>query len=188
MGMPAQRAKRWSVADVQALPDEPGVRFETVDGELVVTPAPAFGHQRVVGLLYLALAAWCRQTRVAEVIFAPADVELDEFTLVQPDLFVLPRIGGGVARRFSDVGRLLLAIEVSSPGTARYDRVVKRPRFQRADAEYWIVDPDARLVERWVPQDARPLIVTERLDWTAGDAAPLVIDLPALFAEAQGET
>jgi Uma2 family endonuclease len=54
--------------------------------------------------------------------------------------------------------------------------------------EYWIVDLDARLVERWRPDDTRPEILTETLEWTpVPGLPPLVIELPALFAEALGE-
>jgi Uma2 family endonuclease len=65
---------------------------------------------------------------------------------------------------------------------------VKRPRYQRAGAEYWIVDLDARLVERWRPSDDRPEILTERIEWTAPDAPDaLAIDLNEMFGEAHGE-
>jgi Uma2 family endonuclease len=83
----------------------------------------------------------------------------------------------------------LLAIVVLSPSTARFDRLLKRRRYQRAGvAEYWIVDPDARLVERWRPDDTRPELVSEILTWQP-DAAkpPLELDLPALLREAWGE-
>ena len=49
--------------------------------------------------------------------------------------------------------------------------------------EYWILDLDARLLERWRPNDERPEILTDSLDWRPGGAPePLVIDLGALFA------
>ncbi|HJR35411.1 MAG TPA: Uma2 family endonuclease [Gemmatimonadales bacterium] len=45
-----------------------------------------------------------------------------------------------------------LVIEVLSPSTAHFDRFTKRRRFQRAGIpEYWIVDLDARAVDRWRP-------------------------------------
>lgn len=67
---------------------------------------------------------------------------------------------------------------------ARYDRVVKRPALQAAGVEeFWIVDLDARLVERWRPEDARPEILLERLTWKPdGASAGLAIDLVAFFA------
>lgn len=66
---------------------------------------------------------------------------------------------------------------------------VKRVLFQRADVpEYWIVDLDARLVERWRPGDDRPEVLTERLQWQPEPgAAPLEIDVQAFFAQVLGE-
>jgi Uma2 family endonuclease len=50
--------------------------------------------------------------------------------------------------------------------------------------EYWIVDLDARLVERWRPSDERPEILAGRLEWhPAGEVPPLPLDLPQLFGE-----
>ena len=46
MGMPIAHEHRWSVDDVWALPDDPHQRYETVDGELLVSPMPRFAHQR----------------------------------------------------------------------------------------------------------------------------------------------
>jgi len=84
---------------------------------------------------------------------------------------------------------LLLAVEVLSPSSARNDRGHKRRYYQRNGLpEYWIVDLDSRLVERWRPDDTRPEVLTETLEWRPqGSAAPLVIELHTLFMEALGE-
>jgi Uma2 family endonuclease len=188
MGMPAMADRVWTAAEVRALPDEPGKRFEVVDGELLVSPSPSYAHQRAVGFLYRKLHDYLRRFRAGDVLPAPADVELDERTLVQPDLFVVPLVDGRPPRDFAEAARLLLAIEVISPSTGRSDRVVKRPRYQRADAVYWIIDLDARLVERWTPGDERPEVLTTVIEWMTADAPePLVVDLKELFAEALGE-
>jgi Uma2 family endonuclease len=60
---------------------------------------------------------------------------------------------------------LLLAVEVLSPSTARYDRLTKRRFYQQQGVEYWIVDLDARIVERWLPGSDRPEILAEHLAW-----------------------
>ena len=80
-------------------------------------------------------------------------------------------------------------MEVLSPSTARADRQVKRRRYQRHGVpEYWIVDLDARLVERWRPADERPEILAERLEWRAvPEAPPLEIDLGEYFSEVLDE-
>jgi hypothetical protein len=52
LSMPAVVPHRWTAAEVRALPDEPGKRFECVDGELLVSPSPRLTHQSVVALLW----------------------------------------------------------------------------------------------------------------------------------------
>jgi Uma2 family endonuclease len=102
--------------------------------------------------------------------------------LVQPDLFVVPWTPH-VPASWREVTSLVLAIEVVSPGTARADRQVKRRLYQdEGVAEYWIVDADARLVERWRPTDTRPALCDGSLTWAPReDVPPLTIDLGSVF-------
>lgn len=183
MAMPAVTPHRWTADDVRNLPDEPGKRFECVDGELLVSPGPRLPHQWAVGEIYLRLQTYCRQSGVAAVCTAPGELELDTFTLVQPDLFVLPTVNGRLPKSQEEAGGVLLFVEVLSPSTARFDRQVKRRRYQRYGVEYWIVDVDARLVERWLPTDERPEVLADTLSWRlAGCDEPLTIALPPFFA------
>ena len=179
MGMP-DTARRYTVDDVLAFPDD-GNRYELVDGELLVTPAPSMPHQVVVGNLYAALAHYLKPRPDAIVLASPADISWDHEKLVQPDLFVIP--ASEVSKSRKTVRTLLLAAEVVSPSSARGDRLVKRRLYQRQQvATYWLVDPDARLVEVWHPGDDRPEIVTDTLRWrVAPDSDGLVIELRELF-------
>jgi Uma2 family endonuclease len=186
--MPAVAPRRWSAEDVRALPDEPGKRFECVDGELLVSPSPRLTHQSMVGFLWRAIEGYVCAQRIGAGFMATGDLELDAFTLVQPDVYVLPLFEGRRPRIAAEIGHPLLFVEVLSPSTARYDRVVKRGRYQRYGVEYWIVDLDARLVERWSPDAERPEIRTDSITWTpAGATAPLVLELSPLFVESVGE-
>ena len=184
MSMPSS-ARRWTVDDLAALPDD-GSRHEIIDGELVVTPAPSFRHQRIVGGLYRRIAAYLADHPFADVLLAPADVPFSHDTSLQPDLFVVPLVGGRKPRSWSDAGRLLLAVEVLSPSSMRTDRYRKRPRYQREQVpECWIVDGDARVVERWRPDDDLPEIEREEVRWQPDSSfPPLVIDLVAVFRDA----
>ena len=184
MGMP-QPIADWTAARVLDLPDD-GNRYEVVDGELLVTPAPSLPHQRAVRGLYDRLGPFVRAHQLGEVLLSPADIEFDDRTLLQPDLFVAPLVEGRPPRSWKEIRTLLLAAEVLSPSTARADRQVKRRRYQRHGVpEYWIVDLDARLVESWRPGDKRPEILTERLAWQpTPQLPPLELDLAGLFAEA----
>ena len=183
MGMPAV-ANDWTVEEVLRLPSD-GNRYECVDGELLVSPAPRLSHQAVLEEVYARLREYVRSMRLGRVMLSPADIVLDPQTLVQPDVFVIPRTAH-YPREWSDVRDLLLAVEVLSPSTARFDRIVKRRRYQRAGIpEYWIVDTDALLIERWRPADERPEILADRIEWQpVADVEPLLLDIPELFRAA----
>ena len=189
MGMPAALDRKWTADEVLALPESPGQRYEVVDGELFVSPGPRFAHQRAVyGLLSRMHEYVARMPRIGELMFGPGEARLDDHTLVQPDVFVAPLMGGRRPDSLDDCTRFRLVVEVLSPSSHRADRVEKRRRYQRSADEYWIVDADARLIERWRPDDERPEILTETVVWhPAGRDEPLTIDLPALFREAFAE-
>ena len=73
--------------DLITMPDD-GVRREVIGGELVVNPAPTAGHQDVVANLYVLLRAFAFESG-GHVYFAPFDVLLGRFNVVQPDLLYL---------------------------------------------------------------------------------------------------
>jgi Uma2 family endonuclease len=185
MAMPALESQYWTAAEVRALPDD-GKRYECIDGQLLVTPAPRYAHQAVVKELLFALQPFVTAQSLGALCISPADVEIEPSTIVQPDLFVARASHGSVIRNWTDISDLLLAIEVLSPGTARYDRGLKRRFYQRNGVdEYWIVDLDSQLVERWQAKDERPEVLVDEVRWApANSTEPLRIDLAALFERA----
>ncbi len=185
MGMP-DTARRYTVAEVLEFPSD-GNRYELVDGELLVTPAPRFRHQEVLGEVFSLLHQYLRSNPRGKVLLSPADITWgSDHDLAQPDIFV---VAAEEARdpdtKWEAIRTLLLAVEIISPSSTRYDRVTKRRLYQRRGvAAYWVVDPDARLVEVWHPDDDRPEIVTEILRWRVTEAAPqLEIPLASLFGD-----
>jgi Uma2 family endonuclease len=187
MVMPAVQERRWTAREVRELIAAQELhtpRYELVDGELLVTPSPARAHQEAVRLLIIALSAYLDREGIGRVLHSPADIELEPEDVRQPDVFVVPRNEWRRLVRAEFPARtLLVAIEVVSPSSGRYDRVVKRRGYQRHVSEYWIVDTDARLVERWRPGDDRPEILTESLEWRPEDAAGVcTLGLPDFFA------
>ena len=184
MGMPAQHTE-WTAEMVRALPDD-GKRYEVLDGELFVSPAPSLDHQRLVFHLARLLDAYVRVHDLGEVFIAPADVEFSRQRLLQPDVFVIPATPGRRPQVFTEVGRLLLAAEVLSPATARAVRTKKRDILKDERVpEYWIVDGDGRVIERWSPDDRRPEILSATIAWQpVPHVPPIVIHLPRFFAEA----
>ena len=165
---------------VRAMPDD-GNRYETVHGELLVTPSPTVWHQVILGRLMVSLERYV-EDRLGVVLPSPADISWSEDTLVQPDVFVAD-LEEARTLDWSKVKTLLLVIEVLSPSTARYDRFTKRRLYQEVEIpDYWIVDPDRRLVEVWTPSKELPDVESREVTWRpAGATVPLTIELERLF-------
>ena len=134
-------------ADYVVLPDD-GKRYEILDGELFVTPAPGRPHQRVVMRLAGMLDGHVTARGLGEVDIAPFDVILSDPNIVQPDLMVVAsdRTAGFSHRGFE--GAPTLAVEVLSPSTGRIDRKTKLAIYARHGVPYyWIVDPVGRTID-----------------------------------------
>lgn len=189
MGMPVANQRYWTVEDVWALPAEPGVRYEAVDGELLVTPAPTFLHQRAVLEIATTLNQMLQPGGLGEAVIAPSDVLIPPTQVLQPDVYVIRPLAKVELRLNARAMPLpMLAVEVLSPPSARFDRLTKRLLYQRAGIEYWIVDLDARLVERWMPDAERPEICADVLEWQPVTASSMLrLDWAALLARVHGD-
>jgi len=186
MAMPTRESTISTIEELLALPDD-GLRHELLDGVHVVTPAPEYPHQAVLGEFAFALHKALEGQDELQLLTSPADIVLSPRTFVQPDVFVVRKQPGQILKQWSEVGVPVLAIEFLSRSTAARDRGAKRRIYQRAAvAEYWIVDLDARLIERWRPGDARPEVVSEALVWEPLPTITAHLDLPALFARVLG--
>ena len=139
--------ERVSYTDLERWPED-GRRYELYDGEVFEIPSPTPLHQFVLGRLHLALAAYV-QAHGGSVFFAPLDIVLTDFDVVQPDLLLFTRDREHllnlrkVTRHAPD-----LAIEILSPSTSRNDRGRKMRLLARHRVkEYWLVDPDGVAIE-----------------------------------------
>ena len=149
MAYPQRMPTQWTAAMAAALPDD-GTRYEVLDGELAMTPAPSWDHQRLTLALRDVLTLFLRAHAIGKALVAPADVEFSSHRPLEPDVFVVPRTPETPRpRSYADAARLLLAIEVLSPSTARRDRGARRRicMDEQVD-EYLIVDADAWCIER----------------------------------------
>jgi Uma2 family endonuclease len=186
MVMPAAHAN-WTVDMLDALPDD-GQRYEIIDGELFVTPAPSDVHQLVGGAFYRRIDPYLRSGNVGRALYSPADVRKEDRkrNRVQPDVFAVRLVDGKRPSYPYALADLLLVIEIESPTNPLYDYQVKRELYlSNGVPEYWIANAEARIVSRWRGLDDPGEVFSKRIDWhPSGMPDPLVIDLPALFAEA----
>ena len=141
-----------TVADLEAMPDD-GNRYEIIEGELFLSKAPGVPHQRVSGEVFDSFRSYLRKHPIGEVLATPGLI-LSGTDAVIPDLVFI------VNERVSEVitgDRLTaapdLVVEILSPGpdNLRRDRVAKRQLYGRFGVkEYWILDPERRIIEVYV--------------------------------------
>src|SRR5438445_9675164 len=133
--------------DYVGLPDD-GRRYEILDGELEVSPAPAPRHQRVLLNLLRIVDRHVEERDLGQVYVAPIDVILVPTTIVQPDLVFVAAGREAIVSERAIEGPPDLAVEILSPWSDRRDRVAKAALYARYGIRhYWIPDPVARPLE-----------------------------------------
>ena len=171
--------------DLLEMPDD-GQRYEIIDGELIVSPAPIANHQRVLKRLVRVFDDFANETGRGEVFFAPFDVQLGYHDIVEPDLvFIAAEQGRVPGQDHKFEGSPVLVVEVISPSSGQTDRVKKMALYARSGVlEYWIADPEQRTLvlnvlegQTYVPvaEDTEGLFVSRALPG-------LRVDPTAIFA------
>lgn len=137
-------------------------RYEILDGDLFVTPAPSSRHQLVSRNLQFAIHQFAKQHTLGEIFDAPIDLILAATTVVQPDLVFVSRGRQSVVTDRAIEGVPDLVVEILSPATVKTDRTTKARLYARYGIpHYWIVDPDARSLEAYeLAGDAYRLAIT----------------------------
>ena len=175
-------AYRWRTCDLDSLPDTQWLRYEIIDGELIVSRRPHLQHSEIIIRLGTLLHLVVR-TYGGKVLAEPGLVwgEEAEDNVVPDIAVVLPdRLHLATGRALS--GTPNIAIEVVSESNPDLDYVKKRYLYERTGAqEYWIVDRFVRRVEVWCFTGDHPTSVS----YSNGDTltTPLLPDLAIPVAE-----
>ena len=184
MAMPDTRAiserTMWTVADVDALPDD-GNRYEILHGELLVTPLPSSGHQGIAMRLCLLIGPWCR-AHTGWRILAPGGMHVSETNWFAPDLAVYPEPEYSNLS-WREMSTPLLVVEILSRSTAKRDRHRKRPAYlANGVGEVWLVNGETRTIERWTAASEFPEINAGSITWSPdANLPPLVVPELELF-------
>lgn len=160
-------------------------RYELIDGDLLMTPAPSPYHQIVCARIQEAIRHFVDERRLGVVLFAPCDVYFSRHDVVQPDILYIAADRIAMIKQNYIQGPPDLVVEILSPSDPTRDLEIKRKLYARYGVrEYWIVDPDAKTIE---------VLYREGSDWksaqtfASGDrlASPLLqdfrLDLSGVF-------
>ena len=132
-----------------------GKRVEVIDGVIYDMSAPSVLHQLIMMEVSLAFANYIKKNKgKCTAVVSPVDVRLEydkgDMTVVQPDLIVVCD-----REKFSDIravkGAPDFVLEVLSPSTRKRDLNIKKKKYQENGVrEYWIADPESRVVIKTV--------------------------------------
>jgi len=181
MGM-ALPVPQFTIDMLDDFPDD-GNRYELLEGMLLVTPAPSITHQ-VVATRLAAILSIAPGIRGKAHVVAVGALQRGDNTQLQPDILVFPA-AFPPAKHWRAVQGWWLAVEVMSPSSWVYDRVVKRDAYLALGVEeYWAVDMRDRSIEVWKLGATVSERVTRTLTWRpAALGTDVVVDLEEVFRE-----
>lgn len=127
-----------------------GRRYEILEGEVYVSPAPTTKHQTVVGNVFARLLEFVKRKKLGRVFVAPTDVVLSRTNVVQPDVLFLSNERLSLLTERNVQGAPDLIVEVLSEFTEEQDRTLKPQIYARHGVkEYWLIDPDRETLEQY---------------------------------------
>ncbi len=152
--------------DYLLLPEEPGYRYEILDGILIKEPSPNVMHQRVSRRLQRVLEDYFWELDPdGEIFNAPLDVTFHDITVVQPDLLYVSGEQKLIVKDTRIDGSPTLIVEVLSPSSSRKDRLQKFRIYQEGQVQhYWLVNPQEKTLECFSLQNGIYALVTAGLD------------------------
>jgi Uma2 family endonuclease len=147
---------KWTYEDYRRLPDD-GWRYEVIEGELYMSPAPEPIHQEYGGEMFAALRDFGKMHDAGKAYMAPIDVILSEFaTPVQPDVLFIVKSRLHIVKKGHIEGAPDIIAEILSPSNWIIDRREKFDIYAKAGVrEYWIVNPMVRTIELFVLREGR---------------------------------
>ena len=170
--------------DYYNLPDN-GLRYQLIQGELYMAPAPNLYHQTIAGNLEFILRSYLEQNPLGVILHAPVDVVFHRESIWQPDIFVVLNANRQILKEQQCEGAPDLIVEILSPNNRELDLLTKRTVYARQGVrEYWIIDPAPK--EIWIYRfDENLTNPVARIKSPGQATSPLfpglIIELEAIF-------
>jgi Uma2 family endonuclease len=180
----------YSYADYVTWPEDE--RWEILDGVPYSLATPSRIHQEISGELFAQFHTYLKG-KPCRVYHAPFCVRLDVEkndtdvkNVVEPDITIVCE-----STKLDDKGckgAPNMIIEILSPSTGKRDKVTKFNKYEKAGVkEYWVVEPDLKLVSVFVLQSngryGRPEMYTDENTLNVSIFPDLAIDLQSVFPQ-----
>jgi Uma2 family endonuclease len=137
---------KYTYEDYLKIPDD--VRYELIEGDLIMTPSPVTMHQRISGRLFASIFTFVKDNNLGEVFTAPYDVVFDNENVFQPDILFISKERLNIITEKNVQGAPDFVIEILSETTAYKDAIQKKKLYARFGVrEYWIVSYGDKMVE-----------------------------------------
>ncbi|HBV86870.1 MAG TPA: Uma2 family endonuclease [Desulfosporosinus sp.] len=186
----SKEVKKHTYADYLTYPADE--RWEIIDGIPHMQSAPTWQHQ-VVSVQLASQFNDYLKGKPCRVFTAPFDVCIPEYDesdeeisniIAQPDIVMV--CDESKLRKTGYFGVPSLIVEIASTSTARNDKLFKFNKYEKTGVkEYWIVEPDTKLVSVFILQNnnryGRPEIFTETDNVKVSIFPDLVIELSTVF-------
>ena len=134
---------RMSAEEYLAL-GETQIRYELIDGVVIMSPSPTVIHQEVIVEITTQISYFLRQEPIGRV-FAELDINLRSTLgrdiVYRPDIIFVSKERADIIKH-RITGAPDVAVEVISPHSRQYDSVTKKNDYEAAGVrEYWLIDP-----------------------------------------------
>ena len=138
--------KRYTYEDYLNIADDK--RYELIEGELIMVPAPVTYHQKISRELEFELLKFVKKNGLGEVFDAPCDVVLSNENVVQPDILFISKERLNIIEEKNIHGPPDIVIEIVSEDSAYRDMIQKKKLYaQFGVSEFWLVIPKEKEIE-----------------------------------------
>jgi len=144
--------KKYTYEDYLKTPDD--VRYELIEGDLLMTPAPIPIHQRISRKIGFEFDEYVTDNDLGEIFLAPCDVYLDDENVVQPDILFISKERSNIIGEKNMQEAPDLVIEILSESTASRDLIQKKMLYAKFGVkEFWIVSPVEKTINIFILRD-----------------------------------
>ncbi len=169
------RTKEWTMEDFLML-GEMKTPCQLINGELIMSPAPAPNHQRVSRKLFKVIDKAIGD--IGELFYSPIDLYIDNRNVFQPDIVYLSEVSKSFLTGRGIEGPPDLVVEIISPSNSYTDRNQKKSSYLDFGVkEYWIIDPGNETIEIYTPETGKDVPIF----YLAGSGIVKSVKLPIEF-------